>query len=79
MTNQRQWRDFLTALQDTVSDHCAAYPKIVDALRAGRERFINELVNPRWMSASAAADTNTHYNESRAETLPALVPMLQRD
>lgn len=79
MTNQRQWRDFITALQESVSDqYSAAYPKIVDVLRASRNR-LTELVNPRWLSESAVADTNTHCIESRAETPPALAPTLPQD
>jgi hypothetical protein len=38
--NNRQWRDFISALQHTVAQpRTAAYPKIIGVLRVGRARL----------------------------------------
>ena len=39
-SNDRQWRDFVAAIHKSVSHPCSVtYPKIIAALRSGRDWF----------------------------------------
>jgi hypothetical protein len=38
--NHRQWRDFVAAVHDSVTQPCSVtYPKVIDALRSSRAWF----------------------------------------
>ncbi|MGB6307301.1 MAG: hypothetical protein WBF89_05855 [Steroidobacteraceae bacterium] len=48
-SNHRQWRDFVAAVQDSVTYPCSAtYPMVLSALRSGKA----------WFSDGAARATN---------------------
>jgi hypothetical protein len=39
-SNNRQWREFVTAVHESVTHPCAVtYPKVISALRSGRDWF----------------------------------------
>jgi hypothetical protein len=39
-SNNRQWRDFVSAVHESVAYPCAVtYPKVIGALRSGRDWF----------------------------------------
>jgi len=41
-SNHRQWREFVTAVHESVTYPCAVtYPKVIEALRSGRDWFSN--------------------------------------
>jgi hypothetical protein len=42
-SNNRQWREFVSAVHESVTYPCAAtYPKVISALRSGRDWFSDE-------------------------------------
>jgi hypothetical protein len=48
-SNHRKWREFVTALHESVTYPCAVtYPKVIGALRSGRD----------WFNDGAARATN---------------------
>jgi hypothetical protein len=48
-TNNRQWREFVAAVHESVTYPCAVtYPKMISALQAGRD----------WFSGGAARTSN---------------------
>jgi hypothetical protein len=53
-SNDRQWRDFVTVVHDSVTYPCAiTYPKVIGALRSGREWFSDGAARAQsWMSAA---------------------------
>jgi hypothetical protein len=39
-SNHRKWREFVTAVHESVTSPCAVtYPKVIGALRSGRDWF----------------------------------------
>jgi hypothetical protein len=54
-SNERQWRDFATVVQTSVT--CAVtYPKVIGALRSGRAWFSDGAARASsWLSAQTAA------------------------
>ena len=53
-SNERQWRDFATVVQTSVT--CAVtYPKVIGALRSGRDWFNDGAARASsWLSGSAS-------------------------
>jgi hypothetical protein len=44
-SNHRQWREFVTAVHESVTYPCTVtYPKVINALRSGRNWFHDEAV-----------------------------------
>jgi hypothetical protein len=60
-SNNRQWREFVTAVHESVTYPCAVtYPKVISALRSGRD----------WFSGGAArASSRLTAAEDYAEVL----------
>jgi len=60
-SNNRQWREFVSAVHESVTYPCAiTYPKVISALRSGRD----------WFSDGAArASSRLTGTEDCAETL----------
>jgi hypothetical protein len=55
-SNHRKWREFVTAVHESVTSPCAAtYPKVISALRSGRDLFNDGAARASsWLSGSAA-------------------------
>jgi hypothetical protein len=55
-SNQRQWRDFMASVHESVGFPCAAtYPMMMDALRAGRAWFsVGAARASTWLGAEPA-------------------------
>ena len=53
-SNDRQWRDFVTVVHDSVTYPCAVtYPKVIGALRSGRAWFSDGAARAsRWLSVA---------------------------
>lgn len=56
-SNHRQWRDFIAAVQDSMSQPCSAtYPMVLDALRSGKAWFDDGAARAsNWLTAMTAA------------------------
>ena len=53
-SNDRQWRDFVAVVHDSVTYPCAiTYPKVIGALRSGRAWFSDGAARASsWLSAA---------------------------
>ncbi len=58
-SNHRQWRDFVTAVHESVTYPCAVtYPKVIGALRSGRDWFSDGAARASsWLSDSTSFQT----------------------
>jgi hypothetical protein len=55
-SNHRQWRDFVTAVHESVTYPCAVtYPRVIGALRSGRDLFSDGAARASsWLSNSTS-------------------------
>jgi hypothetical protein len=55
-SNHRKWREFVTAVHESVAYPCAVtYPKVIGALRSGRDWFNDGAARASsWLSGSAS-------------------------
>jgi hypothetical protein len=55
-SNHRKWREFVTAVHESVAHPCAVtYPKVIGALRSGRNLFNDGAARASsWLSGSAS-------------------------
>jgi hypothetical protein len=55
-SNHRKWREFVTAVHESVTYPCAVtYPKVIGALRSGRDWFNDGAARASsWLSGSAS-------------------------
>lgn len=55
-SNHRQWREFITAVHESVTYPCAVtYPKVIGALRSGRDWFSDGAARASsWLSESTS-------------------------
>jgi hypothetical protein len=55
-SNHRKWREFVSAVHESVTYPCAAtYPKVIGALRSGRDWFNDGAARASsWLSGSAS-------------------------
>jgi hypothetical protein len=55
-SNHRKWREFVTAVHESVTYPCAVtYPKVIGALRSGRDWFNDGAARASsWRSGSAS-------------------------
>jgi hypothetical protein len=60
-SNNRQWRDFITAVHESVTHPCSAsYPVVVSALRSGRAWFTDGAVRAsNWLSPRSGVQSQT--------------------
>jgi hypothetical protein len=56
-SNHRQWREFIAAVHESVTQPCAiTYPKVIGALRSGRDWFSDgAALATTWLSGQAGA------------------------
>jgi hypothetical protein len=54
-SNHRKWREFVTAVHESVTyPRAVTYPKVIGALRSGRDRFNDGAARASsWLSGSA--------------------------
>ncbi len=60
-SNNRQWRDFITVVHESVTFPCSAtYPVVVSALRSGRAWFNDGAVRAsNWLSPRSGVQSQT--------------------
>jgi hypothetical protein len=61
-SNHRKWREFVTAVHESVTYPCAVtYPKVIGALRSGRDWFNDGAARASgWLSGSGSARSSSH-------------------